>query len=127
MMTTVLPSAAELGQDLEELADVVEVEAGRRLVEEVEGPAGGPPAELLGQLDALGLASGKSGRGLAETDVAEPDPLQRGQLALELGVGLEELIGVVDRHGQVIGDRLALVGDGQGLLVVALARRSGRR
>ncbi len=30
-------------EDLEELLDIGEMEAGRRLVEDVQGPAGGPP------------------------------------------------------------------------------------
>jgi hypothetical protein len=47
----------QLREDLEELADVVEMEPGRRFVEKIEGPAGGAAAELLGQLDALGLPS----------------------------------------------------------------------
>ena len=63
----------ELAEEVEELADVVEVEAGRRLVEKKERPSRGPPPELLGQLDPLGLAARKVGRGLAEPDVSQAD------------------------------------------------------
>jgi len=40
------------------------VQAGRRLVEDVDGLAGGAPAELLRQLDALRLAARQRGRRL---------------------------------------------------------------
>ena len=42
------------------------VEAGRRLVEDVERRAEAGRGELRGELDALGLAAGERGRGLAE-------------------------------------------------------------
>ncbi len=67
---------AEVGEaveDFEELADVVEVEAGGGLVEEVEGAAGLALGELAGELHALGFAAGERGGGLAEVDVAEAD------------------------------------------------------
>ena len=60
-------------EDLEELLDVGEVEPGRRLVEEVEGPAGRPPAQLGRELDPLRLAARQRRGRLAEVDVAETD------------------------------------------------------
>ena len=68
-------------EDLEQLLDVGEVEAGRRLVEDVQRPAGRPPRELGRELDALRLAAGQRRRRLAEVDVAEADVVER----LELG------------------------------------------
>jgi hypothetical protein len=50
----------------QELAHVVEVQPGRRLVEQVDGAAGAALAELGRQLDALRLAARERGRGLAE-------------------------------------------------------------
>jgi len=44
-------------EDFEELADIVEMEAGGGLVQYVERVAGGAAAEFLGELDALGLAA----------------------------------------------------------------------
>ena len=67
---------AEVGeavQDFEQLADVVEVEAGGGLVEEIERAAGLALGELAGELHALGFAAGERGGGLAEVDVAEAD------------------------------------------------------
>ena len=68
-------------EDLEQLLDVGEVEAGGRLVEDVERPAGRPPRELGRELDALRLAARQRRRRLAEVDVAEADVDER----LELG------------------------------------------
>src|SRR4029079_18423342 len=42
-------------EDLEELLDVGEVETGRRLVEDVEGPSGRAPRQLGRELDPLRL------------------------------------------------------------------------
>ncbi len=47
----------ELVEHLQELLDVREVQAGRRLVEDVEGLAGRAPRELGGELHALRLAA----------------------------------------------------------------------
>ena len=68
-------------EDLEQLLDVGEVEPGRRLVEDVQGPPGRPPRQLGRELDPLRLAARQRRRRLAEVDVAEPDVVER----LELG------------------------------------------
>ena len=63
-------------QHAEQLADVLEVQAGRRLVEDVDGAAGRPLLQLGGQLDALRLAAGQRRGRLAEPDVAEADVVE---------------------------------------------------
>jgi len=63
-------------QHFEKLAHILEVQAGGRLVEDVERAAGGAARQLLGELHALGLTARKSGRLLADMDVAEADLLQ---------------------------------------------------
>ena len=90
----------ELAEGGEELGDVVEVEAGGGLVEDVEGAAaalwprcrsalrvvmraGG--GEVRGELDALGFAAGERGGGLAEADVAEADLVEHVELVDDLG------------------------------------------
>ena len=80
MTTTVLPLSTRRDEDLEQARDVVEVEAGGRLVEDVEGLAGRPLRELGRQLHALRLAAGERRRRLAEVDVAHPDVVQRLEL-----------------------------------------------
>ena len=64
-------------QHIEQLADVVEMKPGGRLIEDVESPAGLALAEFASQLDALRLAAGERGGGLAQVDVAQPDVVQR--------------------------------------------------
>ena len=60
-------------QHFEQQLDVGEVQAGRRLVEQVQRAAGGFFHQLAGQLDALGFAAGERGRRLADLDVVEAD------------------------------------------------------
>ena len=67
----------QLVQHLEQLRHVVEVQAGGRLVENVERAAGGALAQLLGELDALRLAAGQRRRLLADMDVVEADAVQQ--------------------------------------------------
>ena len=75
--TTELPCVDQPLQHLEQPLDVREVQAGRRLVEDVERPARRDLAQLRSQLDALRLAAGQRRRRLAEPHVVEPDVVQR--------------------------------------------------
>ena len=75
----------------EELLHVLEVQAGGGLVEDVERLPGPDAGELARELDALRLAAGEGGGGLAELDVAEADVLERREDARDLAVVLEEL------------------------------------
>ena len=77
-----VPEPDEFAEELEELADIVEMEAGRRLVEKIEGPARRPPAQLLGQLDPLSLSARKRRRRLAQADVPETDAFERRQTSV---------------------------------------------
>ncbi len=108
----------QAGEDLQQLADVLEVQTGGRLVEDVDRAAGGALLELARELHALRLTAGQSGRGLAEPDVAETDVVQRLQVAIDRRDRLEEVHRLFDRHVQDLGDGLALVVDLQGLPVV---------
>src|SRR5450830_1585893 len=101
----------QLLKDAHELFDVGEVQAGRRLVEDVQRLAGGPLTQFGRQLDALGLATREGHGALAKADVAEPDGVQQLQHMLEACVRLEEVQGLFDRHLQHVGDGLALVAD----------------
>ena len=108
-------------EHLEELLDVGEVEPGRRLVEDVERPAGRPPRQLGRQLDPLRLAARQGRRRLAEMDVAQPDVVQRLELGRDVRHRREEVERLGDRHLEDVGDRLALEVDLERLAVVALA------
>src|SRR5882762_5448366 len=59
--------------DVEVLSNVVEMQAGGGLVEDVERAARLAFGKLASQLDALGFAAGKSCGGLTERDIAEAD------------------------------------------------------
>ena len=95
-------------QQAEQLLDVGEVKAGRRLVENVDAALLG---HLVGQLEPLPLAAGQRRERLAEGEVAEPDVGQ----AIEDGVrgrrvrlaGAEERLGVGHRHREHLADVLA--------------------
>ena len=73
----------EVVQHLQQQLDVGEVQAGGRLVEQVERPAGALLDQFAGQLDPLGLAAGERGRRLAELHVVEPHVVQRLQLVAD--------------------------------------------
>ena len=112
---------AEVGEaveDFEELADVVEVEAGGGLVEEVEGAAGLALGELAGELHALGFAAGEGGGGLAEVDVAEAYVDEGLELDVDGGDVFEDGDGVFDGEVEEVGDGVAVELDGEGLLIV---------
>src|SRR5439155_21570548 len=115
-----IPRVDETVEYLEEALDVGEVKAGRRLVEDVEGPAGGAPAELGRELDALRLTTRERRCGLAEVEVAETDVVQRAELRLRDRNVLEELECFLDGHLENVGDGPALVMDLECLAVVAL-------
>ena len=61
----------EAVQHRQELADVVEMQAGGRLVEHVQCPAGAFLHQLTSQLDALRLAAGEGGAGLAQFQIIQ--------------------------------------------------------
>ena len=103
--TTVLPRSTSRCSTSSSLRDVVEVQAGRRLVEQVERLAGVGPGQLGGQLHALGLAAGQRRRRLAERQVVEPDVAQRLQDAADLRDVVEQLERLADAHVQHVGDR----------------------
>ena len=100
-------------EHVEQLGQVVEVQAGGRLVEQIERLAGVGARQFGGQLDALGLAAGERRRGLAEREVVEPHVAERLQDAADLGDVLEQLHRLAARHVEHVGDRLAVVADGR--------------
>jgi hypothetical protein len=108
----------EAGEDPEEATHVFEVEAGGRLVEDVDGAAGGPLPQLRGELDPLRFTAGEGGGGLAEADVAETDVDEGLEVPGDRGLVGEELERVLDGEVEDLGDVLALEGDVEGVAVV---------
>ena len=95
-------------QHLEQFRDVVEMQSGRRLVQDVQGSAGGALRQLLGELDALRLAARERGGLLADMDVVEADAVQKLEYAAHPRHRLEEAQRLLDRHVEHVGDRLPL-------------------
>ena len=101
----------EAVQDFQQAANVLEVQAGGRLVENVHGASGGLLDQFAGQLDALRLAAGERGARLSQLDVVQPHVVQR----LEHGANSRHVVEVLQCllhvHVQRVCDRLALVAD----------------
>jgi len=84
-------------QDPQELVDVVEMQSGCGLIQDVERLAGVALRQLARQFHPLGLAAGQ-GRGiLTQLDVGQPHLGQDLQLTLQRGNGAEHLHGLGDR------------------------------
>lgn len=63
-------SVSQTMESIEESLDITEMQAGSRLIEQVEGMGIGWLGELHRQLKPLGFSPGKCGRWLTESDVA---------------------------------------------------------
>src|ERR1700733_954709 len=115
---------AEVGEvvkDFEEFADVVEVEAGGGLVEEVEGAAGLAFGKLASKLHALRFAAGQRGSGLAEMDVAEAHVDQSLEFLVDGWDVFEDGDGVGDWQIEEVSDGVAVEFDRERLLIVTAA------
>ena len=117
----------ELVQHFEQQLDVGEVEAGRRLVEQVHRAAGGFFHQLAGQLDALGFAAGERGRRLADLDVVEADRVERAELVMDRRDVLEVGQRFLHVHLEHLGDALFLVHHLQRFAIEAMAVADGAR
>src|SRR5882724_9341877 len=84
-------------QYVEQFADVVEVQAGGGLVEQIESLAGLTLTEFPGQLDALRFSAGERHSRLPEMNVSQADIDQRLQLLFYLWNVLENCQRVGDR------------------------------
>ena len=115
-----VPAIDQGVQDLEEHAHVLEVQAGRRFVQDVEGAAGVPLGEFGRELHALRLATGEGGRALAEVDVAEPDPVQRLQFVMDPRLVLEDGERVLDGELEHLADVHPTEPDVERLAIIAL-------
>ncbi len=120
--TTELPWLTQLVQHFQQLGDVMEVQAGGRFVEDVQGAAGRALRQFLGELDALRLATRQRVCLLADLDVAEADVEQRLQLVAYGRHRREELARLPRPSCRSTSRcRLALDRHVQRLAVVALA------
>src|SRR5262249_50869584 len=98
-------------QDAEKPPDIVEMEPGGGLVENVEDVPTQPGAELSGDLEALRLAARQGRGGLAQAEIAEPDVLGNPESPRQPGRRREERDGLVHRHLEHLADVAPLVRD----------------
>ena len=115
---------AGVGESLEygqELPDVVEVKTRGRLIENVEGVSGRTTAELAGEFDALGFATGEGGAGLSKLHVVETDVADAGQHPVDLWVRFEEIDRLFDGEIKHVGDVAPAVTHFECLAVVPTA------
>ena len=121
MISTVLPSETRRFEHVEKFFDVVEVKAGGRLVENIQGAAGLAARKFAREFRALRFAAGKGGGGLAELDIAEAHIDERLEFLLDCGNVFESFQGFLDGQIEKVRNGEALVADGECLRVVALA------
>lgn len=105
-------------QDVHQLMDVGRMEARRRFVEDVQGPAGAALRQFRRQLDPLGFAAGEGRRRLTQADIAQADLLQGLHLIDDARLVFKELAGIVDGHVEDVGDGLSLIFYFQGLPII---------
>ena len=99
---------AQFAEDFKQVFDIGEVQAGGRLVEDIECPAGRGPAELGGQLDSLCFAPEERGARLAQAQVSEPDIVKHIKSLQHAGHSLKERSALIDTHGERVADRFCL-------------------
>ncbi len=99
--------------------DVLHVEPGGGLIKEEERVTVGPPREVRHQLDALRLTARERRRRLPEGQVAEPHIHHQPQRAAQQRVVLEQLVRLLHRHRQHVGDGPLTVAHVEGLLLEA--------
>ena len=112
---------AEPVEHLQKLGDIVKVQPGGGLIEDVERRARAALGKFLGELDALRLAPGQRRGTLPQLDITQPDGHQRVEFGRDPRHVSEKRRGFLDRHLQHVVNRLALVADIQRFAVVALA------
>ena len=119
----------QLIQYLHQPVHIGHMQAGGRLVQNIDGLAGLPFCQFQRQLYPLGFAAGKGGGALPQLDIPQAHIQQGLEFAVNLGVVGKEGAGLLHRHVQHIGDGLALVVHFQGLPVVAgsLAHLTGHK
>src|SRR5579872_2652755 len=84
---------------VEQFCNVVEMQAGGGLVEDIQRSFAGRLREVRGELDTLGFASRKGGGGLAQAQVPQADVIQNLELLHQPGSRSEKRNGFL--HGEL--------------------------
>ncbi len=75
-----IPNLNQRMQHFQKFADIFEMQAGSRFIQNIERLACRPAGQFLGELNALGLSPRQGGGRLSDMDIAQPDPLQHSEL-----------------------------------------------
>ena len=120
-------SFREAMEQADQARNVFAVQAGRRLVEEQERArfARINLGKVADQLEALGLATGKSGERLAHREIAEADFFQAGELGGGRCAFAQELTRLGHGHREQVADGLAVIVEAQYLVAEALTITGG--
>ena len=108
-------------QHIQQLVHVRNMQACRRLVQNIHGASRTAARKLRCQLNALCFAAAQRRRCLSQMNIAKAYILQHCQLAVNAWLVLEELAGLAHRHIQYLSDGFALVMHLQRIAVVACA------
>ena len=107
-----MPGIDQLIERDEQSLDVCQVQAGRRLVEDVQSVFGALQlAELGCDLDSLRFAARQRRRRLSQRQIAKAEAIQHVDLPRQRRFGCEKGHALLDRHVQHVVDRLAADGD----------------
>ena len=102
------------------------MQPGGRLVEQVEvALAALELAQLVGQLDALGLAARQQRSRVANLQIAQPQIVEHAQLVGDEPLVGEEIYPILYGHRQDFGDVLVPIGNVECVLIVARALAGG--
>ncbi len=115
MVTTVLPASTRRCKTEIKTGGVGDVQAGGGFVQQVERAPGGAPAQLFGQLHALGFTPRERGGRLAELQVSQTHVRQDAQAGSRGGYIGKQSQGFIDGHLQHLGDIVPPVMHRQGI------------
>ena len=104
-----VPGFEQLPERRQQLRDVVEVQAGGRLVEDVEQALAAVRRQVRGNLDPLRLSARQRRRRLAEPQIAEADLVEHLQPAQHFRRAAEEGQRLADREVEHLVNRAAAV------------------
>ena len=111
----------QLAEDLRQLGDIVKMQAGRGLIEDIDGLSGALSGQLCRQLNPLRLAARELRGRLSELDIAQPDIVEGLDLTPDAGYIFKKYHRLLDGHFQNVGDIFPFIADLQCLAVVALS------
>ena len=108
-------------QHVEQLADILKMKTGCRLVQNVERLARLATMELLGKLHTLRLTARERRSGLAQAHIAQANVIQGLELALDLRNVPKESKRLGNAHVEHVRDGFATIGNLERLAVITLA------